>query len=416
MAETILVLNAGSSSIKFQLFEAGTDDRLIRRMKGQVDGIGTRPRLFVKGKEGETLLDESWPAGVIGDPPAALDKVVTWLQQRLNGELPSAIGHRVAHGGPDYGEPVVVDDAVLDRLERLVPLAPLHQPNNLAPIRAIRSRRPQLLQVACFDTAFHRGHSEVAQRFAIPDSLHRQGVRRYGFHGLSYEYIAKSLGQVAPPLAGGRVVVAHLGSGASMCAIEAGRSIDTTMGFTALDGLPMGTRTGQIDPGVLLYLLNVNGWDAARLERFLYVECGLKGLSGLSNDMRDLLASNAPLATLAVEYFIYRIIREAGALAAAMGGIDGLVFTGGIGENAAPIRRQVCQRLAWIGLEFDDTANERHGPRISTTESRISAWVIPTDEERMIARHTHAINRAVARSETALTSPRRGEARGRGQQ
>ena len=297
MAETILVLNAGSSSIKFQLFAAGADDRLIRRMKGQVDGIGTRPRLFVKGKEGETLFDESWPASDIGDAPAALDKVVTWLQQRLNGELPSAIGHRVAHGGPDYGEPVMVDDAVLDRLERLVPLAPLHQPNNLAPIRAIRSRRPQLLQVACFDTAFHRGHSEVAQRFAIPDGLHRQGVRRYGFHGLSYEYIAQSLRQVAPAIAGGRVVVAHLGSGASMCAIEAGRSIDTTMGFTALDGLPMGTRSGQIDPGVLLYLLNVNGWDAARLERFLYLECGLKGLSGLSNDMRDLLASKAPLAS-----------------------------------------------------------------------------------------------------------------------
>jgi acetate kinase len=411
MAETILVLNAGSSSIKFQLFAAGADDRLIRRMKGQVDGIGIRPRLFVKGKEGETLFDESWPASDIGDAPAALDKVVTWLQQRLNGALPSAIGHRVAHGGPDYGEPVMVDEAVLDRLERLVPLAPLHQPNNLAPIRAIRSRRPQLLQVACFDTAFHRGHSEVAQRFAIPDGLHRQGVRRYGFHGLSYEYIAQSLRQVAPAIADGRVVVAHLGSGASMCAIEAGRSIDTTMGFTALDGLPMGTRSGQIDPGVLLYLLNVNGWDAARLERFLYTECGLKGLSGLSNDMRDLLASKAPLASLAVDYFIYRILRETGALAAAMGGIDGFVFTGGIGENAAIIRSKVCQGLSWIGLEFDDAANARHGPRISTTESRVSAWVIPTDEERMIARHTHAILRTAARSEAGSTPPRLAEAR-----
>src|SRR5215510_4671037 len=245
MAESILVLNAGSSSIKFQLFAADADGGLVRRMKGQIDGIGTHPRLFVKGKEGETLVDESWSADIVKDAPAALDKVVPWLQQRLNGELPSAIGHRVAHGGPDFGEPAVIDDAVLEQLERLVPLVPLHQPNNLAPIRAIRSRRPQLLQVACFDTAFHRGHSEVAQRFAIPDALHREGVRRYGFHGLSYEHIAKSLRQVAPAVAGGRVVVAHLGSGASMCAIEAGRSVDSTMGFTALDGLPMGTRTGQ---------------------------------------------------------------------------------------------------------------------------------------------------------------------------
>ena len=246
-----------------------------------------------------------------------------------------------------------------------MPLAPLHQPNNLAPIRAIRARRPELPQVACFDTSFHRGHTEVAQRFAIPDDLYREGVRRYGFHGLSYEYIAKSLPTVAPAIAGGRVVVAHLGSGASMCAIKGGRSIDSTMGFTALDGLPMGTRSGQIDPGVLLYLLNRNGWDATRLEQFLYQECGLKGLSGVSNDMRDLLASEAPLAMLAVEYFVYRILLETGALAAAMGGIDGFVFTGGIGENAAPVRSRVCRGLAWLGIEFDDEANVRGGPCIS---------------------------------------------------
>jgi acetate kinase len=393
MVETILVLNAGSSSIKFQLFAVGGDASLTRRLKGQVDGIGTRPHLLAKGKDGETLVDNTWPANAVADVPAALDKTVTWLQQQLGGALPSAIGHRVAHGGPDFAEPTLIDDTVLDRLARLVPLAPLHQPNNLAPIRAIRARRPELPQVACFDTAFHRGHSEAAQRYAIPDALHAEGVRRYGFHGLSYEFIASSLPRVAPAIAGGRVVVAHLGSGVSMCAIAAGRSIDSTMGFTALDGVPMGTRSGQIDPGVLLYLLTTRGWDPARLEHFLYQECGLKGLSGVSNDMRDLLASDAPLAKLAVDYFVYRILRETGALAAAMGGIDGFVFTGGIGENAVPIRARVCQGLAWLGLELDESANGRHGPRISTAGSRLSAWVIPTDEERMIARHTNALRR-----------------------
>jgi acetate kinase len=336
-------------------------------------------------------VDRSWPASAVADAAAALDKAVTWLQQQLGGELPSAIGHRVAHGGPDFCEPTMIDDGVLERLERLSPLAPLHQPNNLAPIRTIRARRAGLLQVACFDTAFHRGHAEVAQRYAIPDALHREGIRRYGFHGLSYEYIAKTLPRVAPAIAAGRVIIAHLGSGASICAIESGRSVDSTMGFTALDGLPMGTRPGQIDPGVLLYLMNANGWDAARLERFLYLECGLKGLSGVSNDMRDLLASNAPLAKLAVDYFVYRILHETGALASVMGGIDGFVFTGGIGENAAPVRSRVCRGLAWLGLEFDDAADARHGPCISKPESRLSAWVIPTDEERMIAHHTHEI-------------------------
>jgi acetate kinase len=392
MVETILVLNAGSSSIKFQLFAVGGDASLTRRLKGQVDGIGTRPHLLAKGKDGETLVDNTWPANAVADVPAALDKTVTWLQQ-LGGALPSAIGHRVAHGGPDFAEPTLIDDTVLDRLARLVPLAPLHQPNNLAPIRAIRARRPALPQVACFDTAFHRGHSEVAQRYAIPDALHAEGVRRYGFHGLSYEFIASSLPRVAPAIAGGRVVVAHLGSGVSMCAIAAGRSIDSTMGFTALDGVPMGTRSGQIDPGVLLYLMTTRGWDPARLEHFLYQECGLKGLSAVSNDMRDLLASDAPLAKLAVDYFVYRILRETGALAAAMGGIDGFVFTGGIGENAVPIRARVCQGLAWLGLELDESANGRHGPRISSAGSRLSAWVIATDEERMIARHTNALRR-----------------------
>jgi acetate kinase len=397
MTDTILVLNAGSSSIKFQLFAVEASDSLIRRMKGQIDGIGTHPRLLVKANEGETLADQSWPASAVSDVPAALDQVVIRLQQQLGGELPSAVGHRVVHGGPDYSEPTIIDDSVLERLERLVSLAPLHQPNNLAPIRAIRARRPGLLQVACFDTAFHRSHSEVAQRFAIPDALHREGVRRYGFHGLSYEFVAKTLPRIAPAIAGGRVVVAHLGSGASMCAIAAGRSVDTTMGFTALDGLPMSTRSGQIDPGVLLYLMHKDDWDAARLERFLYQECGLKGLSGVSNDMRDLLESNAPLAKLAIDYFVYRILRETGALASAMGGIDSFVFAAGIGENAAPVRSRVCRGLAWLGIEIDDAANSQNGPCISTPRSRVSAWVIPTDEERMIARHTHKIRSALTR-------------------
>lgn len=393
MTDTILVLNAGSSSIKFQLFAIHSDDRLVRRMKGQIEGIGTRPHLFVKGKQTEILVDESWPASLIGDVPSALDKVLAWLVSQLGGAAPCAIGHRVAHGGPNCHLPTVIDDALLEELELLEPLAPLHQPNNLAPIRAIRHRRPELLQVACFDTGFHHGHTEAAQRFAIPDELHREGVRRYGFHGLSYEYIAKTLPGIAPAIADGRVVVAHLGSGASMCAIRAGRSIDSTMGFTALDGLPMGTRTGQIDPGVLIYLLNKKGWDTTRLERFLYQECGLKGLSGISNDMRDLLASEAPFAKISIDYYVYRAVREVGALASVMGGLDGLVFTAGVGENAAPVRNRVCQDLAWLGLELDEAANERHGPCISTKESRVSAWVIPTDEERMIARHTNEIRR-----------------------
>jgi acetate kinase len=397
MADTILVLNAGSSSIKFQLFAIEPDGTLRRRLKGQIDGIGTHPHLLAKAEGGERLADESWSATEVADAQSALDKLVTWLPRQLGGELPSAIGHRVVHGGDDYDEPTAIDDGVLDRLERLVPLAPLHQPNNLAPIRIIRARRPELLQVACFDTAFHSGHAEVAQRFAIPDALHREGVRRYGFHGLSYEYIAKTMPSVAPAAARGRLVVAHLGSGASLCAMADGRSIDSTMGFTALDGLPMGTRSGQIDPGVLVYLLNANGWDAARLERFLYHECGLKGISGTSNDMRDLLTSDAPLAKVAIDYFIYRIVRETGSLAAAMGGIDGFVFTAGIGENAAPIRSAVCRGLAWLGLELDEAANARNGPQISTAGSRISAWVIPTDEERMIAQHTHQVRSMATR-------------------
>jgi acetate kinase len=388
MSDTILVLNSGSSSIKFQVFEACARDGLERRMKGVIDGIGVQPRFRAAGSRGEPLADSTWSAAEVGTVPAALDKLVVFLRDRMGGSLPRAIGHRVVHGGPTYAAPTVVTDTVLDQLERFVPLAPLHQPNNLAPMRTILARLPDLLQVACFDTAFHRGHAEVADRFAIPEQLYSEGVRRYGFHGLSYEYIAGRLRDAAPGIADGRVVVAHLGNGASMCAISAGRSVESTMGFTALDGLPMGTRPGQLDPGVVLYLMSEKRMSAKEIERFLYYDCGLKGLSGISNDVRELLASASPNAKLALDYFVYRIVLFTGLLAAAMGGIDAFVFTAGIGENAPGIREAVVQRLSWLGLELDPAANAGGGPRISRQGARVACYVIPTGEELMIARHT----------------------------
>jgi acetate kinase len=388
MTESILVVNAGSSSIKFQLFEVGPRDQLERRFKGQIEGIGTRPHLLARNTKGETLVDETWTGTEVNNASAALDKVIAFLRRQIGGSLPTAIGHRVVHGGPDYSEPTVISDVLLDRLECFVPLAPLHQPNNLAPIRAIRERQPRLLQVACFDTAFHRGHPEVADRFAIPEPLYAKGVRRYGFHGLSYEYISRRLGEVAPEIAQGRVVVAHLGSGASMCALSAGKSIESTMGFTALDGLPMGTRPGQLDAGVVLYLMSEKAMTAKAIERFLYNDCGLKGLSGISNDVRELLASKDPRAKLALDYFVYRIALFTGMLAAAMSGIDGFVFTGGIGENSPAIRADVVERLSWLGLELASKANATRELKISRKGSRVACYVIPTDEELMIASHT----------------------------
>jgi acetate kinase len=395
VSETVLVVNAGSSSIKFQLFSVASGDRLERRLKGQIEGVGVKPHLIARGTGGETLIDETWPAAEVKDVPTALDKVVGFLRAHI-GQLPTAIGHRVVHGGPDYSAPTVITEAVLKRLDMFSPLAPLHQPNNLGPIRAVRARQPQLLQVACFDTAFHRGHPDVADRYALPQALYDEGVRRYGFHGLSYEYIADRLPSVAPDLAKGRTVVAHLGSGASMCAISAGRSVECTLGFTALDGLPMGTRSGQLDPGIILYLLDQKGMNAKDVERFLYNECGLKGLSGISNDVRDLLESQDPRAQLALDHFVYRIALSAGMLASAMGGIDGLVFTAGIGENAPRIREAVVKRLAWLGVELDAEANAKGGPRISREGSRVACYVIATDEELMIARHTLHVLRAQA--------------------
>ncbi len=388
MSGTVLVVNAGSSSVKFQLFERLPGDELELEFKGQMEGIGTRPRLQAKSAVGKVLVEASYQPGLLDDLPDALGKVGEWLRAQLAGVEPDAIGHRVVHGGPEFGAPVLIDDTVLAKLETLVPLAPLHQGNNLLPIRIIRERYPNIPQVACFDTAFHRGHPEVADRFAIAEQYYREGVRRYGFHGLSYEYVSQHLAQIDPAAAAGRVVVCHLGNGASMCAIVAGRSVDSTMGFTAVDGLPMGTRTGQLDPGVVLYLLQSKGFDAAAIERFLYKEGGLKGLSGLSSDVRELLASDSEGARLALDYFVYRIVREAGALAAAMGGLDAIVFTAGVGENSALIRARVVERLAWLGLELDAAANTGNGPLISTPASRIRAYVVPTNEELMIARHT----------------------------
>ena len=391
MSETVLVVNAGSSSIKFQLFSVGRDDQLQRRLKGQIEGIGVHPHLIAKRVGGETLIDKTWPGDDAADVPAALGKVVEFLRAEI-GTLPTAVGHRVVHGGPDYSEPILIDDAVLKRLEAFSSLAPLHQPNNLGPIRTLRQRQSQLPQVACFDTAFHRGHPEIADRYALPERFYQEGIRRYGFHGLSYEYISSQLPNVAPDIAKGRVVVAHLGSGASMCAMHAGKSVESTMGFTALDGLPMGTRPGQLDAGIVLYLLTEKGMDASEIEHLFYHDCGLKGLSGISNDVRDLLANSNPRARFALDYFAYRIALYTGMLAAAMSGIDGFVFTAGVGENAPAIREAVARRLSWLGLELDPDANANGVGRISRQGSQVTCYVIPTDEELMIARHTlHAL-------------------------
>jgi acetate kinase len=394
MPETILVVNAGSSSLKFEVFETGAKDRLARRLKGRIEGVGTHPHLIIRDAQGAALVDETHPSSSVNDLPAALMLAQIRVHDHLDGAAPVALGHRVVHGGPTYAAPTLVDDAVLANLDRLVPLAPLHQPNNLAPIRAVRSRNPDLPQVACFDTAFHRSHSELADRYAIPENLFAEGVRRYGFHGLSYEYISSVLPQVAPDIADGRVVVAHLGSGASLCALVGGRSVESSMGFTALDGIPMGTRPGQLDPGVVLYLLAEKRMDARAIERLLYRECGLKGLSGISNDVRDLLASDDPRAMRALDVFAYRVALMTGALAASMEGLDGFVFTAGIGENAPAVRERIVRRLGWLGLELDPMANAQGRGRISPEGARVACSVIPTDEELMIGQHTLGVLRS----------------------
>ena len=388
--DPLLVVNAGSSSVKFQVFAIEGADELNLQIKGRVDGIGTQPRLRARGPGGVELVDQRFEREQVPDVSAALQASAAWLHERYQID-PIAVGHRVVHGGPKYDRPVLVDAEVLANLEQYVSLAPLHQPNNLAPIRAIFARYPGLPQVACFDTAFHRGHSGIADRYALPERFYTEGVRRYGFHGLSYEYIAQRLPEVAPEVAAGRIIVAHLGSGASMCALSGGRSVESTMGFTALDGLPMGTRPGQLDPGVVLYLIDHKGMSTTAVQELFYHECGLKGLSGISNDVRELEASRDPRAALALDYFVYRIGLCAGTLAAALGGLDAFVFTAGIGENAVTLRARIVEKLAWLGAALDAGANAAHALLISARSSRVAFYVVPTDEELMIARHTLAL-------------------------
>jgi len=384
--DTILVVNAGSSSLKFQVFAAGGGD-LTGRLKGQIDGVGTHPRLRAEGADKTVLIDETYASEKIPDLHTAITTAGHWLHETQNFNL-IAVGHRVVHGGPAYDRPVLIDQEVLAQLERYVCLAPLHQPNNLAPIRSLLTARPSLPQVACFDTAFHRGHSALADHYALPERFYAEGVRRYGLHGLSYEYIARRLRQVAPQIARGRVIVAHLGSGASMCALADGRSVENTFGFTALDGLPMGTRPGQLDPGVVLYLIAEKRMSVAAVQDLLYHECGLKGLSGVSNDVRELEASADPKAAFALAYFVYRVGLYAGMLAAALGGLDAFVFTAGIGENSVTLRARIAQQLAWLGIVLDESANASQKPLISRAESRVALYVVPTNEELMIAQHT----------------------------
>jgi acetate kinase len=390
MADAIVVLNAGSSSLKFSLFVVRADG-LVLDVGGQIEGLRTAPRFVARDGSGRPVAERSWGEGASLGHDGAVEHLTGFLRERLTGDRLIGVGHRVVHGGPEYAEPVRVDRGVLEALERLVPLAPLHQPHNLSPIAALLERAPDLPQVACFDTAFHRTNPDVAQRFALPEDLHEAGVRRYGFHGLSYEYIASALPGVDARAAHGRTVVLHLGNGSSMCAMQSGKSVASTMGFTAVDGLPMGTRCGALDPGVILYLVDERNLDTRAIERLLYNESGLLGMSGISSDMRTLLASADPRATLAVDVYVYRIRRELGSLAAALGGLDALVFTAGIGENAAAIRERVCRDGAWLGIELDATANQAGGPRISAAGSRVSAWVIPTNEELMIGRHTRRL-------------------------
>jgi len=387
MDDYALVLNAGSSSLKFCVYRRPVAERWQLESRGQIQGIGTSPKLSAKDGQGTTLADnrlEDW----VCDGRAALDALASWLRSKYGGARVLGVGHRVVHGGARYAGPVVITREVLADLHELVPLAPLHQPYNLAAIETICERMPSVPQVACFDTGFHQGHAKVASVVPLPKDICRSGLQRYGFHGLSYEYIASVLPEVAPEIAKGRVIVAHLGSGASLCALKDGKSIDSTLGFTALDGLCMGTRPGALDPGVILYLFQKLGLSAKEVENILYKKAGLFGISGISNDMRELLARSEPEARLAVDYFIYRAAKEIGALTAVLGGIDGFVFTAGIGENSPDIRRRICEACSWLGLELDADANAKRGPRISTPRSKVSTWVIPTNEELMIARHT----------------------------
>ena len=390
MPNAIVVLNTGSSSIKFSAFvECGED--LEPSVRGQVEGLYTAARFISKAPDGSVKVEKAWPENAKVGHTEALDHLINHLRSELAEYRIVGVGHRVVHGGPVYSQPVRVDAQVLATLENFIPLAPLHQPHNLAPIRRAVEIDPELPQVACFDTSFHRTQPSVAQMFALPSDLREAGVMRYGFHGLSYEYIASILPEIDATAANGKTIVLHLGNGVSMCAVEAGRSLATTMGFTAVEGLPMGTRCGSLDPGVVLYLMDQLGMDACAIERLLYNRSGLLGISGISSDMRTLLTSEEPAAKLAIDYFIYRIRRELGSLAAALDGLDAIVFTAGIGENAPIIRSQVCRNATWLGVDIDEEANAEGLQRISSDSSRVSVWVIPTNEELMIARHTSRV-------------------------
>jgi len=396
MKNAIAVINGGSSSIKFSLFLCPDTEDLQLICTGQAEGIRVAPRFEAEDASGKMISEQKWENSPDIDHEFLMDHIIRWTGKNYADIAIKAVGHRVVHGGNIYSAPVKLDESVLKTLDQFIPLAPLHQPHNLSPIRSIAKYSPDLLQVACFDTAFHSTHSLEARSFAIPRELTAEGVRRYGFHGLSYEYIAMKFREIAPDIAKGRVIVAHLGSGASMCAIKNGRSIASTMGFSALDGLPMGTRTGAMDPAVVLYLMQEKGMNASEIETFLYKKSGLLGVSGISNDMRVLLKSTDPHAEEAVNLFVYRINRELGSLMAALNGLDALIFTAGIGENSAQIREKVCRAAAWAGIDFDPKANQNKAACISMADSPVSAWIIPTNEEKMIAMHTRSLMNAGA--------------------
>lgn len=403
MNDTILTLNAGSSSLKFALFEVKQDRRLQMSSEGQIEGIGTTAHFVAKSPDGVILAEQHWPDDDVSFS-TLIEKVTIFAEAHLRGDNLVAVGHRVVHGGPDHDHPQRITPDLLTALDNLTPLAPLHEPHNIAPMRAILRARPSLPQVACFDTAFHRTMPLVVTRFALPRQYEAEGVRRYGFHGLSYEYIAARLRELAPDVARGRVIAAHLGNGASLCAMLGGRSVDTTMGLTALDGLVMGTRSGSLDPGVILYLEQQHGMTAEGIENLLYNQSGLLGVSGISSDMRALLASTDSHAREAIDLFVFRIVREIGALAASLGGIDGIVFTAGIGEHAPDIRARVVERLTWLGATLDAARNARADLYISKPESRVALLVVPTDEESMIARHTFDVVRPIETNQDAPAS------------
>lgn len=397
MKRHVVTLNAGSSSIKFALF-AAEDDEASPLALGLAEMTGEERRIRVRDNSGATLYDDAWSqTDGAAFHEEALRRILSWQDEAFPGANIDAVGHRVVHGGVHYDAPVIITGEVIDRLEKLVPLAPLHEPHNIAGIKAAREAWPESIQVACFDTAFHRSHPFVNDVFALPRRYYAEGVRRYGFHGLSYEYVSTRLREVSPSHAEGRVVVAHLGNGASMCAIRNGRSVASSMGFTALDGLPMGTRCGQLDPGVVLYLMQEKKLTAEEISNLLYKESGLKGLSGISHDMRELEASNAAEAREAIDYFVFRIRRELGGLAAVLQGIDAIVFCGGIGENAWRVRERVLEGMEWLGVELDRQANEQRKEVISSAKSSVRVFVIPTNEEQIIARH--ALQLAGARAD-----------------